>query len=245
MIRAWAIEDVPIIGEGDDLGGLVAPHVEDGDIVVVASTVVSKAEGHRVDLTEISPGETARRLAGPLGKDPRVVQVALEESRDVLVESPILLVETHYGHVCICAGVDESNVEGDQVLILPSDPDESARRIRERIQEIAGVEVGVIVTDTNGRAFKIGQTGVAIGVSGIKAILDWRGQPDLHGKKLDITEEAVADEIAGMANLLMGEGDAGKPIVIARGLGHLMGSGSAKDLQRPLEEDVIRKALKK
>ena len=247
-MEAFTIENVPLIKRGDDLAAIICKNAElkDNDIVVIASTIVSKSEGNSFTLEGITPTKRAVDIAHRVGiEDPRFIQAVLDRSRECLVESPVTLVETRNGHVCINAGVDDSNVEDGFLLELPKDPDASAKRIGVGIYELSGKNVSVIITDTNGRAFKIGQTGVAIGLFRILPIKDWRGQKDLFGTELEITEEAIADEIAGTANLLMGEADGGTPIVVIRGLlFYEEREVTIKDMYRPDSEDIMKKGLR-
>lgn len=246
-LEAFTVDNIPLIKKGDDLVAMICENTEirDNDIVVIASTIVSKSEGRTFTLDDIIPSQRALNIARKNGEDPRFIQAVLDRSKEVLVESPILLVETLNGHVCIKAGIDDSNVEDGVLLELPADPDASAKLIVEGILKITSKRVSVIITDTNGRAFKIGQTGVSVGLSNIAPIKNWCGEKDLFGKVLEITEEGVADEIAGMANLLMGEGNGGNPIVIIRGLEMYVDSDvTIKETYRPDDMDVIRKGLR-
>lgn len=237
------VEGLPEVRPADDLGALITTHVElrPGDVVVVAQKVVSKAEGRIVDLATVSAGEEAIRLAPGLiaRPDPRMVQVVLDESVRILRTERVLITETRHGFVCANAGVDHSNTGGqDVVTLLPLDPDASARRIRERIREQAGVEVGVIVSDTFGRPWRLGIVNVALGVAGLPATVDLRGTPDDNGRPLHATVLAVADDIASSAGLVM-EKTARTPAVVVRGLA-LEGDGSGRDLIRPAAEDLFR-----
>ncbi|HDD36579.1 MAG TPA: coenzyme F420-0:L-glutamate ligase [Archaeoglobus veneficus] len=245
MIKAFVVEGIPLIKKGDDLAGIISSRfeIENKDIVVICSTVVSKAEGRIKDLNDYIPSEKALNIAKRLGKDARIIQAVLDESDEVLIDYPILLVKAKFGNICINAGIDASNVEKGKILLPPLNPQRSAEKIRKRIEEITGKKVGVIITDTNGRCFRRGVVGFAIGVSGVKAMKNWIGKKDLYGNVLEITVECVADEIAAFANLLMGEGGDGTPVVIIRGL-DLIGDGSVDEIYRSEDEDVIRKAIK-
>ncbi|HTX43768.1 MAG TPA: coenzyme F420-0:L-glutamate ligase, partial [Methanocella sp.] len=187
-ITAYTVDDVPMIQKGDDLAALVAARtkLEDGDIVVFASTIVSKAEGRRYLLADISPTPEAEELAALNAEDPHFIQYVLDNSTRVLRKHP-LLVQTILGNVCINAGIDRSNTESGYILLLPEDPDASARRLRDRILEVARVRTAVVITDTNGRAFRDGQVGVTVGCAGIAALHDKRGDVDLFGHELKIT----------------------------------------------------------
>ena len=206
-IQVMGIHGLPIIHAGDDLAALICERIvfEDGDILCIASSVLAKANGQTRNLTEIEPTERAIAIAAAAGEDPRFIQVILDASVDVLLESPFILAAVPCGHIGVRAGVDRSNVEDDIAIILPPDPMAAAAGIREDIRRIAGRTVAVILTDTCGRAFRRGQTGHAVGWGGVTAIHDFRGDADLFGRPLTITEEAIVDEIAGFANIVMGE----------------------------------------
>ena len=245
--EAIAVENIPLITNGDDLPLIICENIQlqDRDIVIIASTVVAKAEGETFRLEDITVGEEALEIAARIGKDARFIQAVLARSREVLVEKPFMLVTTRAGHTCVNAGVDESNIEEGFLLYPPENPDLSAKRLGKRLEELSGKKLSVIVTDTNGRAFKIGQTGVAIGIYKIKPIKHWIGEKDLFGKALEITEEAVADELAGAANILMGEGAGGIPTVVIRGLDYYCEDEiSIKEIYRPEEQDIIKKGLR-
>jgi len=228
------------VSEGDDLGELVAGAVdlEDDDIVVLAQKIVSKAEGRVVRLDEIEPSARALELAGDL--DPRRVEAILRESVDVVrVRPPLVIAETRHGFICASAGVDSSNApEQGMLVLLPEDPDASAARTRERVRELTGRTVGVIVSDSFGRPWRQGTTDVAIGAAGLPVVLDLRGQHDRVGYELHGTMIAVADEIAGAAELVMGKID-GIPGAVVRGL-ELHGDGKARDIAMPAERDLFR-----
>lgn len=243
-ISVYTVDDIPLIREGDDLAGIICQRtgLEDYDIVVVASTIISKAQGRVIDSKTIIPTPEAERISSRIGHEPEFVQAVLDESTEVILESPIFLVRHTSGNICINAGVDQSNVE-DGLLLLPKDPDESARTLREDIFALTNKKVSVIITDTNGRAFREGQTGIALGVSGIGTHHDWRGSTDLFGTTMEVANEAVADEIAGFANCLMGEGDWGTPVVVIKGLDIYSDSEGMDAMYRAPEDDVIRSAL--
>ena len=240
MISIRPVEGLPEIGEGDDLAALIAERAEvaDGDVLVVAQKVVSKAEGRVVLLDEIEPSDRARELAG--ARDPRHLEVILRESARILrVRPPLVIAETRHGFVCASAGVDASNTpEPGSVVLLPEDPDASAGRIRERLLERTGAEVGVIVSDSFGRAWRQGTTDVAIGLAGIRPLLDLKGVRDRTGYELHATVIAVADELAGAAELVLGKTD-GVPAAVIRGV-DARGEGSARDLVMPAERDLFR-----
>ncbi len=242
-LRVFGVGGLPEIKEGMALGELIAAHaeLEDGDIVVISQKVVSKAEGQTRRLSSVIPGAEARKLAAVLGKEPALVELILEESKEVLrAERNVLIVETRHGLVCANAGIDSSNVpDDDTVCLLPEDPDASARRIR---REIVGEGSGVVISDSLGRAWRLGQTEVAIGCAGLQPLDDWRGRSDAHGRELEATVIAVADEVAAAADLVRGK-DSGVPVVIVRGLDRFVsaedGPGAAA-LRRPRDEDLFR-----
>ncbi len=242
-ITLMPVQGLPLIHEGDDLPALIAERcaLEDEDIVTIASSVYSKSKGYTRSLSGITPTEQAHRIARMTGEDPRFLQTILEASKDVIVEYPFILSEVRGGHIGVRAGVDQSNIEDGQVILLPPDPMKAAGEVRSAFADITGREIGVIITDTCGRAFRRGQTGNAIGWSGMPAIRDFRGDRDLFGHVLKITEEAVVDEIAGLANYVMGESNNGVPAVVIRGCGRWKGHD---DLYFHEHEDFIRKALK-
>ncbi len=213
----------------------------DGDIVVIAQKIVSKAEGGIILLKSVTPSPKAEEIAKTTGKDPRHIETILRETAKIVrLKEAHIIVETRHGFVCANAGVDRSNVEDpESVTVLPADPDKSAREIRRRIHELTGVEAGVIISDTFGRAWRIGQVNVAIGVDGLKPIMDYRGSKDMFGYVLNVTQMAVADELASAAELVMRKSDR-VPVVIIRGFNYAKGSGSARELIRPEQEDLFR-----
>ncbi|GAC1639694.1 MAG: coenzyme F420-0:L-glutamate ligase [Candidatus Dormibacteraceae bacterium] len=237
------VEGLPEVHPGDDLGELIGSRskLELGDVIVVAQKVVSKAEGRIVNLQTVTASSEAVRIASDLiaEPDPRMVQVILDESVRVLRSKRVLITETPHGFVCANGGVDHSNVSGaDDVTLLPEDPDASAARLHGRLKELTGVDVGVIVSDTFGRPWRLGIVNVALGVAGLPALLDLRGSLDDAGKPLYATVLAIADDIAAAAGIVMGK-TARTPAVIVRGL-RLKGGGSGRDLVRPAAEDLFR-----
>jgi coenzyme F420-0:L-glutamate ligase/coenzyme F420-1:gamma-L-glutamate ligase len=238
------VEGLPEIYPGDDLAAFIVENggqLHDGDVVVVAQKVVSKAEGRIRSLAAVTPTERATALARKLDADPRMVQVILDESTRVVRDDRVLIVETHQGFVCANAGVDRSNVDGeDDVCLLPVDCDASARALRERLHALTGARVGVIVSDTFGRAWRMGLVNVALGVAGVPAMIDYRGRPDDFGMPLQATLVAVADELAAAAELLMGK-TRRVPAVIVRGLDELDAApGTGQELVRPSDLDLFR-----
>jgi coenzyme F420-0:L-glutamate ligase/coenzyme F420-1:gamma-L-glutamate ligase len=238
-VSCYLVAGMPVINEGDDLAALIDSlfELQDGDVICIASTVVAKSEGMFRNLEDYQPSQKAAHIAEAIGKDPRFVQAVFDESKEVLLEKPFILSVTKFGHIGVNAGIDQSNVGEGKILLLPQHPQASAQKIRSKLSK----DCAVIITDTCGRPFRCGVTGVAIGWSGIAALRDWRGERDIHGKQLEITQEAVIDEIAGMANLLMGEAGDGMPVAVIRGLKY---SGSGGQLFMPEEKDVIRSRLK-
>jgi coenzyme F420-0:L-glutamate ligase/coenzyme F420-1:gamma-L-glutamate ligase len=243
---------IKLVEPGDDLGGIgvaafaasgVAPEI--GDVLVVAQKIVSKAEGRYVDVTTVEPSERAIALAAEVDKDPRFVEVVLSESKRVVRHRPgLLIVEHRLGFVMANAGIDHSNLPTqagtERVLLLPEDPDGSARCMREHIRHSFGTDIAIIVSDSFGRPWRKGTVGVALGSAGLPALIDLRGQPDLFGRELLVTETGFADEIAAAAGLLMGQADEGVPMVLVRGLGWSAPEAPAAALIRPAEHDLFR-----
>ena len=247
-----ALESLPHFAAGDDLAAaiLAAAQREDtplrsGDVLVVAQKIVSKAEGRLVRLASVEPSPEARALAAASAKDPRLVELILRESVEIVRCIPGLIVARHrLGVVLANAGVDQSNIaspDGDEsALLWPLDPDASARSLRRRIAEEAGADVAVVVNDSLGRAWRNGTIGTAIGVAGVAGVVDRRGERDLFGRVLRSTEVAQADEIAAAASSLMGQGDEGRPAVILRGFSLILRCASARELVRELSTDLFR-----
>jgi coenzyme F420-0:L-glutamate ligase/coenzyme F420-1:gamma-L-glutamate ligase len=240
VIAIVPVEGLPEIEEGDDLGALIADRaqLEDGDVVVVAHKAVSKAEGRVVRIDDVQAGDRARELAGT--RDPRELEIVLRETvRVVRSRPPFLIAETRHGFVCASAGVDHSNAPAPgTVVLLPLDPDASARRIRDTVRERAGSDVAVIVTDSFGRPFRHGTTDVAIGVAGLAPLVDLRGTVDRAGYVLRSSRVAIADELAAAADLARGKHDA-VPVVVVRGV-RVEGDGTARELVMPPERDLFR-----
>ncbi|HNS39135.1 MAG TPA: coenzyme F420-0:L-glutamate ligase [Promineifilum sp.] len=244
---------IPDVQPGDDVGRLLLDALaraelalRDGDVVAVAQKIISKAEGRLFDLAEVEPSDQAFDLAARTDKDPRLVELILRESDEVSRLRPGVLVVRHrLGFTSANAGIDRSNVgpDGEEcVLLLPVDPDDSARRLRDRFAAECGVTVGVVITDSHGRPFRLGTVGVAIGVAGLPALWDRRGEMDRYGYRLQHTDVGVADEIAAAAGLLMGQAAEGQPAVLVRGLHLPPFDGRASDLVRPKELDLYRQA---
>jgi coenzyme F420-0:L-glutamate ligase/coenzyme F420-1:gamma-L-glutamate ligase len=248
MIQIIGLRNVPLIKQGDSVADCIVNaakqegvQVSDHDIIVVAQKIVSKAEGGIVHLKSVTPSPRAVEIARTTGKEPSHIETILQQTAKIIrMKDAHLIVETHHGFVCANAGVDRSNVEDpDSVTVLPADADKSAREIRRKIHELTGANVGVIISDTFGRAWRIGQVNVAIGVDGLRPIMDYRGQKDMFGYVLNVTQMAVADELASAAELVMKKSDA-VPVAIVRGFDLADGNGSARELIRPAEEDLFR-----
>ena len=247
-----ALPEIPEVVRGADLSELLhaatqraGKKLESGDVVVVAQKIVSKSEGRVVRLAEVTPSARALELARITAKDPRMVELMLRESHEVLrAKSGVLIVEHKLGFVMANAGIDQSNVPGadgeEAALLLPLDPDASARGIQQGLQAACNVEIGVLINDSFGRAWRNGVAGIAIGVAGIPALVDMRGCKDRVGRPLRVTEIAAADELAAAASLLMGQADEGCPAVLARGFPYARRAGSAAELVRPRAEDLFR-----
>jgi coenzyme F420-0:L-glutamate ligase/coenzyme F420-1:gamma-L-glutamate ligase len=246
-ISIFAVPGLPEIRKGHSLAKLIAVAVrrakiafEDGDILVVAQKIVSKAEGCVLCLSKIEPTSQAIALAKKLSNDPRFIEVVLGESRRIVRAERVLIVETHHGFVCANAGVDHSNVQGrDFVTLLPKNPDRSGRQLAKDLRKQTGKRVGVIVSDTFGRPWRLGLTNVAIGAFGVPALADLRGARDRHGKLLRATVLAVADELAAAAGLLMGKA-AGTPVIVIRGYSYRFAQDPAARIVRPANEDLFR-----
>jgi len=248
------LSNIPLIRRDDPLADIFvkALHesgfvLQDGDILVVAQKIVSKAEGRMTDLATVTPGARAEILAIQIDKDPRIVELILRESRSILRSRPgTVIVEHKLGFVCANAGIDHSNVSEDGsrseefVLLLPENPDRSARQLRSQIESATGKRLGVQIIDSHGRAWRNGTVGITIGISGLPGIVDLRGRPDLFGYTLRITQVGAADELAAAASLVMGQAAEGTPAVHVRGFPYELREGSLSELLRPPEEDLFR-----
>lgn len=244
------LQDIPIIQPGDDLAGIIlrtlaisSLELKTGDIIVIAQKIISKAEGRLVELATVTPSPAAMELAAKTKKDPRLAELIVRESNTILrARAGSVIVEHRLGFVCANAGIDHSNVAGNEewALLLPEDPDRSAAEIRSRLEEATNQQIGVIIIDSHGRAWRIGTVGTVIGLSGIPGIVDLRGQTDLSGYTLKITVVAAADELAAAASLMMGQVAEGTPVVHVRGFPYPLGTGSLKELLRPKDQDMFR-----
>lgn len=249
-IKIIAVENLPLITKGDNIAELIynaakkqKTPIQNKDIIVITHVAVSKAEGNIVNLDEVSPSEQAKEIAEKTGKEPALVEVILRETKEIVRLGPnSLITETKNGIVCANAGVDRSNVEGERnVALLPKNPDASAQKIRREIGRLTGCDVAVIISDTHGRPFRMGEINVAIGVAGIKPIRDRRGEKDLFGYVLRIKQTAVADELTSAAELVIGQANEGIPVAIIRGYKYQVAeSASATELTRPKEKDLFR-----
>lgn len=246
-LRVFAVEGLPEVQEGDDLGALIVEAMRAqgtppaaGDVLVVTQKVVSKAEGRVVDLAAVEPSAFARQIAETWDKDARQVEVVLRESRRIVrMDRGVLICETRHGLVCANAGVDASNAAAGRVVLLPEDPDASARRVRDRVRELTGCDVAVIVSDTFGRPWRNGLVNVAIGLAGMAALEDYSGQTDPAGYELRVTQMCWPDELAAAAELVMGKLDR-VPVAVVRGLSWRLAEGSARELVREPEKDLFR-----
>jgi coenzyme F420-0:L-glutamate ligase / coenzyme F420-1:gamma-L-glutamate ligase len=251
-LQLISVPGVPLIEPGTDLVSLICdisqnqgPALRDDDVLVLAQKIVSKAEGRYVDLAAIEPGEQARALSTQVQKDPRLVEVILSQSRKVLRHRPgVLIVEHKLGYVLADAGVDQSNVDPQRgvkpVLLLPEDPDRSARLLHEGLRLKLGKNIAVVINDSLGRAWRRGTVGIALGAAGLPALADLRGRPDLYGRPLQVSETGFADEIAAAASLLMGQADEATPIIVVRGLTWSAKASPAGQLLRDPTEDLFR-----
>jgi len=246
--------DFPLINSGDDLADLIHEslkenklRLQDNDILVLAQKVVSKAENRFVNLTTVTPSDSAFFYAEQTGKDPRLLELILSESNQVLrTRENLIIVEHRLGFVCANAGIDHSNVNGpwgdpaDWVLLLPENPDQSAARIRENLEKLYQVRIGVLIIDSHGRAWRLGTIGTTIGLSGLPGLMDLRGKPDLFNYRLRVTKVGAADELAAAASLVMGQANEKTPVVMARGFPYALREANLTELIRPEELDLFR-----
>jgi coenzyme F420-0:L-glutamate ligase / coenzyme F420-1:gamma-L-glutamate ligase len=251
-IRIIGIENIPIVEKGNDIADLILTamdneniKVENGDVFVIAETIISKSEGNKIELKSIKPSLKAMELAEKTGKDPKLVEAILQESNEILKVGPDFIIsETKHGFICANAGIDESNVENGMATPIPYDPDKSASIIREKIEKATDKEIVIIISDTQGRAFREGAIGTAIGISGMNPLWDRKGEKDLYGRELQTTSIAAADELASAASILMGQADEGIPVVIIRGVKYIKllkdNNATLKSLIRPKKYDVFR-----
>ena len=249
-----SLQNVPLIRQDDNLADILVKSLQEtnielqsDDILVIAQKIVSKSEGRMVNIATMTPSSEAIELAKKCGKDPRVVELIIRESNEILrVRVGTVIVEHKLGFICANAGIDHSNVAGsgnkdeEYVLLLPENPDQSARNIREQIKQKTGINIGVAIIDSHGRAWRNGTVGICIGLSGLPAIIDERGWKDLFGYTLKVTVVGVADELAAAASLVMGQAAEGTPVVHARGFPYPLGEGSLREIIRPKDQDMFR-----
>lgn len=267
MLTLTPLTGIPLIRQGDDLADVIikalkatAVQLQDEDILVIAQKIVSKAEGRMVNLETVTASQRALEFAGETGKDPRIIELILQESNEILrTRAGAIIVEHRLGFVCANAGIDHSNVsplpeanpfevpetfEGfspeNWVLLLPENPDTSAADIRQKLENKAASKIGVLIIDSHGRAWRNGTVGAAIGLSGLPGLVDLRGQPDLFDFRLRITQVGAADELAAAASLVMGQAAEGTPVIHVRGFPYLLREGSVSELIRPKEQDLFR-----
>ena len=270
MLTLTPLPEIPLIHEGDNLSEIILQScqlanitLKDDDILVLAQKIVSKAEGRLVNLADVEPSPCAFQLAEETEKDPRVVELILQESNEIVRTRPgLIVVEHNSGFICANAGIDRSNVNphpspegisslpprgkakmgaGDEyVLLLPKDSDKSATALREKLESATGTKLGILIIDSHGRAWRNGTVGMTIGISGTPAVVDLRGDEDLFGRELKITQVGAADELAAAASLMMGQSNEGKPIIHARGFPYPLRESSLKELIRPKEADLFR-----
>lgn len=265
-LNLTALLGIPVIRPGDDLGDIVLKSLrqtnlilQDGDVLVMAQKIVSKAENRIINLTTVTPTSEAIKLATLTEKDPRLIELMLRESNTVIRARPgVLIVEHRLGFICANAGIDHSNVgwkwekyqgkiesqsetlSDEWVLLLPENPDASAQAIRHRLEQVSGVHIGVMIIDSHGRAWRMGAVGVAIGIAGLPGLVDLRGRSDLFGYKLRVTQVGAADELAAAASLVMGQAAESTPVVHVRGFPYKLREASLKELLRPIELDMFR-----
>jgi len=250
-VELLAVPGLPLVKVGDDLARLIGERLtgtlalRPGDVLVLAQKIVSKAEGRMVEIATVKPSQRAIELAAEVQKDPRLVELILSESVRVVRSRPnVLIVEHKRGWVMANAGIDQSNVgptDGvERALLLPADPDGSAKKLRERLGALLGTAPAVIITDSFGRAWRRGTQGIAIGAAGLPALLDLRGNPDLFGRTLQVSISGFADEIAAAASLVQGQGNEAQPVILVRGLAWTAPDNPASELVRPASEDMFR-----
>ncbi len=252
MITLNGIKKIPLITEGDDLGEIIINAanadgltIDSGDVIVIAETAVAKSEGKIIDLNSITPSELASKLSIKTQKSPALVEAIIRESNEIIKVGPNFIIsETKHGFVCANAGVDESNIEEGFATPIPSDPDKSATDIRKKIEDKTSSKITIIISDTQGRAFREGAVGVAVGISGMDALWFRNGDTDLYGRELQTTSIAVADELASAASIIMGQADEGLPVVIIKGVEYSKKlrnkSATINSIIRPKEYDVFR-----
>ena len=248
MLTLTPLPNIPLIEKDDDLAKIILKKckipLQDGDIFVLAQNIVSKAEGRLVNLADVEPSAHALQLATATQKDARVVELILQESNEIVRTRPGLIVVEHKnGFICANAGIDHSNIKGQDdecALLLPKDADKSARELRDALEATTGKKLGILIIDSHGRAWRKGTVGITIGISGIPGVVDMRGKNDLFGRELKITQIGAADELAAAASLMMGQANEGKPIVHARGFPYPLRESKLAELIRTKEMDLFR-----
>jgi len=254
MLELTPLKSFPLVKTGDDLVKLIIASLsatnialENNDILVLAQKVISKSEGRQINLETVKPSMKAIEIGIRCEKDPRFIELVIQESKSVLrVRSGTIIVEHKLGFVCANAGIDHSNVSSENyqseniVLLLPENPDKSAQKIKNRLDSFFGVNIGILIIDSHGRPWRLGVVGTSIGVAGLPSLVDMRGKPDLFGEELRITQIAVADELAGAASLMMGQANEGLPVIHVRGFPYPLAEGKFQDLLRPYELDMFR-----
>ena len=250
QLSLFAVPGIPLIQSGDDLAAILLDalatagiEVANGDVLVVAQKLISKAEGRAISLSSVEPTTEAIRLAAETDKEPAIVQLILDESNKVLRARPgVIIVEHRLGFVAANAGIDRSNVEpnSDRVLLLPKDPDRSAADLRARLESALNIRLGIVIADSVGRAWRMGTIGMTLGCAGVEALQDLRGRTDMFGRVLQVSEHAVADAIAAAAELIIGEADEATPVVLVRGLEQGWSEQDSKVLLRPEQDDMFR-----
>jgi coenzyme F420-0:L-glutamate ligase/coenzyme F420-1:gamma-L-glutamate ligase len=254
MLTLTPLDGIPLVQPGDDIGEMIVKAVKqtgltllDGDVLVLAQKIVSKSEGRMVNLATVKPSSIAYKLARETTKDPRLVELIFQESKEILRTRPgTIIVKHRLGFVCANAGIDHSNVAGvgsageEWVLLLPLDPDASAQRLRDHLVRVSGVSLGVMIIDSHGRAWRLGTVGVAIGLAGVPGLVDMRGWSDLFGYTLQITQVGAADELAAAASLMMGQAAEGKPVIHVRGFPYPLRESKLGELLRPWEHDLFQ-----
>ncbi|MGB9915160.1 MAG: coenzyme F420-0:L-glutamate ligase [Candidatus Bathyarchaeales archaeon] len=250
VVKIIAVKNLPLVTKGDNIAELICnaakeqnTPIQDGDVIVITHVAVSKAEGNIINLDEVAPSERAKEIAQKTGKEPALVEAILRETKEIVRLGPnSIITEIKNGMVCANAGIDRSNVEGERnVALLPKNPDASAQKIRQEIKRLTSCDVAVIISDTHGRPFRMGEVNVAIGVAGIRPLRDRRGEKDLFGYVLRVKRTAVADELASAAELVIGQANEGIPAAIIRGYKYQPAEdASARELVRPKEKDLFR-----
>ncbi|MHA1227736.1 MAG: coenzyme F420-0:L-glutamate ligase [Candidatus Hodarchaeales archaeon] len=245
-IEIFPLINFPIINPGDDIAKVVSEELrkvslENKDIIVIAHTIISKAENQVYDLSKVKASDFAKYIAELQEKDPRKIEVVLKESNEIVrMNDRVLITATKHGFICANSGVDKSNTPGDTVISLPKDPDKSARDIKDQIKSDLGKDVAVIISDTFGRPFRVGTVNFAIGIAGMSPLVDLKGEKDLFGYELRSTIVARADEVAAAAGIVMGQANEGTPVIVVRGLQFKSSEGNIKDILRSRELDVFR-----